>query len=253
MGGVRAQDSPDTFLVLDSDSTALQTGGEYEVRILVENVSAVWLGSIEITYDPAQLYILGTQAGSPVTSGAFWGVENTGALLNVVQGETVIFAQSMFNPAEPRSGSGVIGSFRIVPLTAGAAELRFGSGTSLTRTIFDTSSGQRVATASEAIPFTPVLLQLTVTGETVEPPSEATATPTPTPSPTPDDGTAQVAAPTEAATLVNITRAPATPETTVGVLPQANPDNTALLIALAAVLIGVMGLGVLFFLYRRRG
>lgn len=252
--GTQAHAQTAAFLVLEVDSAALQTGQEYEVRILVENVSELWLGSIEITYDPAQVYILGTQAGSPVTSGAFWGVENTGVLLNGVLGGTLTFAQSMFNPAEPLSGSGLLGSFRIVPLTAGAAELRFGNGTSLTRAIFDTSSGQRVATGSEPIPFTPVLLQLTVTGETVQPPSEATATPTPSPSPTPDEGTAQVAAPTEEATLINITRAPATPETIIEVPPQAVSvqDNTVLLIALAAVVIGVVGLGVVFLLYRRR-
>lgn len=244
------------FLVLEMDNTALQTGQEYEVRILVEDVSELWLGSLEITYDPARLYILGTQAGSPVTPGAFWGVENTGVLLNGVLGGTLTFAQSMFNPAQPLSGSGVIASFRIVPLMAGAAELRFGNGTSLTRAIFDSSSGQRVATGSEAIPFTPVLLGLTVTGETVEPPSEATATPTPTPSATPDEGTAPVDAATAEPTLVNITRAPATPtplgEAGLSPVQTSAGGNSLLWIALAAVVIGVVGLGVLFLLYRRR-
>lgn len=207
VGQLSAQETGETFLSLEIDSPALQTGQEYEVRIWVENVSALWLANLEISYDPALIYVLGTRAGSPVQAGTFWGTENTGSLLNMVEGDQITFAQSMFNPAEPVSGSGVIGVFRIYPLAAGSTEIRFATGTTLTRTIFDTSSGQRIATASEEIAFTPVLLQLTITGASVTPPPEETATPTPTFTPTPDEGTAQVELPTEEPTLVNITRA----------------------------------------------
>ena len=56
-----AQDG--AFISLNTDTTTLQTGQIYEVRVSVENVTNLWVTSFEISYDPKAIYIMGTRAG----------------------------------------------------------------------------------------------------------------------------------------------------------------------------------------------
>jgi hypothetical protein len=209
----------------------------------------VWVTSLEITYDPTLLYIIGTQSGSPIRQGdLFTPLESTVVVRNSVQEDKLVYTISMLSPAAPARGSGVIGAFRVYPLASGTTQLVF-SQAELTTVTFTGEGAERSGGNPQPVAFTPVLLDLTISGETVQPPSEATATPEPT---------ATVAQggnvpPTQEATLVNVTAAPESLATLA--LPAEAPapgPSTGLLLAIAAVVIGAIGLLVLFLVSRRR-
>lgn len=239
---------PDTQLLLTTDTTDLQTGTFYEVRIEVRNVEALWAANTLITYDPALLYVVGTDSGSPVEVGAFLPGRT---LFNFVSPDAGLrYTPSLVNPDDPVSGSGVIGTFQIFPLQAGTAQLLFQEA-ALSRLNFEMDeAGQRLATGSEAIPVLPILLELTITGDAATPPPEATATPTPTATstPAPDDNSE----PTPTPTLFNATPLPPTPAPDP---PPTAPDPGIPPILWVAIgLIGIGGLGLIgvFIMARRR-
>lgn len=241
-----------TLLSLETASTRVQTGEFYEVNIRLDGAAQVWLADMEIRYDPAKIYVMGTKAGSPVRKGALFDPALSTLARNEVDGDALFFTISMLAPAEPVSGGGVIGTFRIYPLAPGATQMTFSRG-ELVKAIFETRDGQRVGVGSEPIPFTPVLLDLTISGDPVEPPSEATATPPPTETPTPPP-TQDI--PTEIPTLVNATAAPRTPEALVTqALPAVSADEglpSLAVLAIGVMIFSVLGLLVLFLVARRR-
>src|SRR5688572_16505544 len=114
-----------TYLSLQADGLALQTGQTYEIRIQLDGAVDLWLASAEIEYDPASVYVIGTKSGSPVTKGTFFSPANSIIVLNEVDSSEVIYTVSQLAPADPVSGSGTAGSFRIHPLQAGTTVLRF--------------------------------------------------------------------------------------------------------------------------------
>lgn len=236
-----AQD--ETLLSLQSETSALETGQTYTVNIVVDNVDSLWGVDLQISYDPQQIYIIGTRSGSPVAVGTFLegrvflaGNAVDSALSQVSYTVTRLGAET-----EPVSGSGIIGSFEIYPLQAGETEIRF-SGATLVSLNAERQTG--------TIAFTPVLLPLSITGDPVEPPSEATATPMPTetidPNLLPADATEEPT-PTE---LVNATPIPRDEEPTA----DEPTESTELpLLPIAIGLIGVGGVGLLLlFVFRRR-
>jgi hypothetical protein len=97
----------------------------------------------------------------------------------------------------------VPGTFQIIR-SRGTTTITFRQAELLTAT-FTGEGEERIGTGSSPVPFTPTLLELTISGDPVEPPSEATATPEPTA--TPDTFSAAVV-PTGEPTLANVTRAP---------------------------------------------
>jgi hypothetical protein len=239
-----------TFLILETASASLQTGQEYEIAIRIENAPEVWLANVEIAYDPALLYVIGTRAGSPVQSGDFFlPAESLFIARNLVREPQINYTISLLAPANPVSGSGVIGTFRIYPIAPGMTQLRFTSA-DLTMLVFSGEGEQRTGTDPFDVPFTPVLLDLTITGEPVEPPSEATATPLPTETATSAFNPGDQAR-TQEPTLVNVTAAPLV---TVAVpdAGQTSASSAPLLLAIAAVVIGAVGLLVLLLVSRRR-
>jgi hypothetical protein len=223
---VAAQATP--VLSLTAATTTLQTGTTYPVDIRLDDVSDLWLASVEITYDPDYVYILGTQSGSPVKSGDLFDPAEASVIGNSVQNDTIMFTYSQFAPADPVNGSGVLGSIQIFPLQAGTTQLRFRKA-ELTKVHFEEQDGRRVGVSTSEIAFTPVLLELTITGEMVTPPPEHTATPTASP-------TADVAllfvenSATPESTLVNVTAAPRpsdTPQPLVTLTPATRPDDAS--------------------------
>lgn len=233
-GPIGAQDEA-TILSLESEQTNLQTGQAYEVTIRLNNVSDLWLSSMEIAYDPALMYIIGTRSGSPVSLGDFFPGESTLVFQNSVQRDVVTYTISLLSPAEPLNGSGVVGRFRIYPIAPGETQLLF-------RQASITAQGPNREPIT--LDFTPVLLQLNVQGTPVEPPSEATATPTATASPTEADESSGNA-PTERPTLVNATAAPGT-AITVPATTQTEAESTSLLpLAVGMMVIGALGLLIL--------
>jgi len=241
-------------LSLQTGTAALQTGQEYEITIRLEGVADLWLANVEIQYDPALLYIIGTKAGSPVKAGTLLDPAASVVIRNTAQRGQLIYTASLLAPANPVSGSGAVGTFRVYPLAPGAARLSF-TRAELTTVTFTGEGDNRVGGNPQPIPFTPVYLDLTITGSPVEPPPEATATPAPTDTPDARVGPAQ---PTAAPTLVNVA-APPTPEAlTPDPSPEGRGENTGasdmplLLAAIGLMLVGALGLIAVIVKARRR-
>src|SRR5690606_10596976 len=105
-------------------------------------------------------------------------------------------------PEEPISGTDVLATLRIAPLQAGTTQLLFRQA-NLAAVTFQGTGESRVAGEPQMLPVAPVLLELSIQGETVPPPPEVTATPQPTPTLILPEGTDEATAEVEA-TLANI-------------------------------------------------
>jgi len=212
------------------------------------------VADLEIAYDPAQVYIFGTAAGSPVQPGPLL----TGDVIaprNRVRGGLLEYTVSLIAPAEPIDGTGTIATFQIYPLRPGETQLSF-QRASLMQVSFQNTAEGRAPDEPQPLPFTPVLLQVTAQGETVPVPDEVTATPPPTSTPIAESSETTPAAtiPVEP-TLVNITRAPATATAAAPDTPPASPaatTNPALIVALVIVVVTGLGLLVMLWIYLRR-
>lgn len=251
-GATAAQEA--IFISLTAATTSLQTGQTYEVEIVVENVVDLWAAEVEIGYDPDQLYIIGSSAGSPVQPGPLLP-DSLIAPRNRVRSGVVQYTVALVAPAEPINGAGVIARFQVYPLRAGETQLQFRRAR-LARVSFEQTVQGRTPGEPQDLAFTPVLLSLTVQGDTVQPPAEMTATPPPTSTPIPESvDVTEVATRTVEPTLVNVTRAPVTP--TIAVpdalpVPPAQPTNPILIAALALLVIAGIGLLTMLLIYLRR-
>ncbi len=239
-----------TLLSLDTGSnTTIQTGQTYVVSIRLDSAPNVWVVDAEISYDPALIYVMGTQVGLPVSEGPFFtSPEQTAIVRNSVeQPGTLLYTISLLAPADPVSGSGVVGTFKIFPLAAGTTHLQFAHA-EITSVTFTGSGDSRVASEPQAVKFTPMLLELTITGDAATPPPEVTPTPPPT-SPS-SQGSGPVNVPQLEATLFNVTAGPRTPEA-------ENPSGGAgqglsLILLLGGGLVFVIVVGVIAWLVVRR-
>ncbi len=256
VAGVHAQDETNTFIQLVADTDTMQTGERYTIRIEVRDVAELWSGEMRIAYDPQQIYVVGTKAGSPVSVEGLMS-EGGDTVFNSVNDTTGILhaGLSMFSPAEPINGSGVVATFDIVPLLSGTAEFRFTEAQLLSIDFETNAEGQRIGSNPTQIEFLPVLLNVTVEGDPATPPSEATATPTPTATANPDLIAGELTQEVEP-TLVNITAAPVT--ATVEASTES-PDSEAssgsnilLMFAVGLVIVSGIGLVIVFFVARRR-
>lgn len=242
-----AQEAP-AYLSLQSDSPALTTGQVYELRIQVDAVVDLWLASVTLAYDPAQLYVMGTAAGSPVQGGAFFPANTSIIALNTVQAGQVRYAISQLAPAGALSGSGVIGTLRVYPLQPGPAEITFASA-ELIAARFSGAGAARTA-ENRPLAFLPVRLALNITGDPVAVPAEATATPAPAPTAIPFQGQGGAVPPTLANLDALPTAAAGEALTPLSVPAVATMDRSGLAL-LAAGLIG-LALAGLALLWRRR-
>lgn len=239
----------ETLLSLEADSTLLQTGQIYEVRVRAQNVPRLWLVQLEIRYDPQHLYIMGTRSGAPLQTGDWIGPEQSLVVNNRASDGLIEYTVSRLAPADNASGDGVIAHFRIYPLRAGETQLTFNRGEIIAVAFEDTASG-RIVREQVAIPFVPQLLSLTVSGETVAPPPEATATPQASITPPFDfelDATPQALNFTAVPTLVNVT---AVPQVDSAILPSQAP-SPLIFLALALMAIGSGGFILLLWVRRR--
>lgn len=197
------------------------------------------------------IFTIGAESGSPVEIGdmmrdggdiIFTRVDESNAQLN--------YAISMFNPADPVSGSGVIGTFEVFPLLAGTTQLTFAQADVLSIEFILDENAQCSSGNPIDIEFLSVLLELNISGDPATPPPEATATPQPTS--TVDLALLPGAIVTEevATELVNVTAAPPTLETTE--LPTRAPLPPIVIFSIVMVLISASVLVGLFVYVRRQ-
>lgn len=238
-----AQDT--IFISLNIETTELQTGQEYEITILAENVTNLWGSDLSIRYNPTNLYVIGTRSGSPISQGNFIGDAPTLIVRNGVEDDLVRYTISRLGSAvEPVSGTGAIGTFRIYPLAPGTTQITFANAQ--LSAITGEQDGERT---TGAIDFTPILLELNITGDPVPPPPEITATPNPTPTSI-IEAVESTAEPTES-DIVNVTRAPTEVPTDVEVASGDSGSSSLLFVAIGFVIVGIIGLVVLFLIWRR--
>jgi hypothetical protein len=245
------QAQTETLLRLQTESTTLQTSQFYTVSIGLENVTDLWLARVEIEYDPTMLYIIGTESGSPVKPGDLFDTAGSVVIANSVQDNTLSYVISQLAPALPVSGSGSTGTFVIFPLHAGTTQLTFRQA-ALTKVNFRQVENGSVGESTESLPFSPVLLELSITGDPAAPPPEATATPTPTYTPDVSELVSD-ATPTLEPTLVNVTAAPAATPVPQPVTPAAEDGAGIPLVGLAVILIVAGGIGLVMLFRIRRG
>jgi len=241
----------DAIIALKADSTAVQTGQYYPLTLYLQDVSEVWQINAEIEYDPTLIYVVGTISGSPMTAGDFFAEEPAIVIRNGIQAGKITFTNSLVSPATPKTGSGVVATFQIYPLSAGTTQLRF-TVADLTKVTFtQTTDGKREVTSTEDLPVLPALLELSITGETVPPPDESTPTPEPT-------ATSELGGRGEDATaeptLVNVTLAPDALPTLIPELAEESDRGSLpiLPIAVGLLVIGILGGLGLFVMSRRR-
>lgn len=235
-----------TFLALTSDTTELQTGQEYTVSMRLVDSPEIWIVSTSIEYDSDMIYVMGTLAGSPVRQGNLFNPpEDTAFVRNFIKNtESIEFTLSMLGSAQSPSGSGIVGTFRIYPLQAGTTTIRYTTA-EITSIVRDENGDIETS----EIEFTPTQLDLNITGESVDPPNEATATPSPTATISAFQGTNPDIEPT----LLSVTLDPAilsdqTPEPIV----DKQQDNNLILIALGLVVLGVVGIMTLGIFWMRQ-
>ncbi len=240
-----------TILALQADSASMETGQYYPVSVYLQDVNEVWQINAEIEYDPNLVYVIGTIAGSPMSSGDFFGDEPAIMIRNDVTTGQITFTHSLVAPATPKSGSGIVATFQIYPLAAGTTQIRF-SAADLTKVNFtESGDGSRTVESTEELPVLPALIELNIAGETVEPPDEST--PTPAASETPDVvGRGEDA--TVEPTLINITLA--APDTMPTLIPQLEDDDGSgtlptLPIAIGLLVVGILG-GIILLVMSRR-
>lgn len=236
-------------LSFETNTTALQTGQTYDMAIRLDGASDVWVVNVEVAYDPQRLYVIGTQSGSPVSQGPLFAPpESTVVVRNAVeQAGNLVYTLSMLAPADPINTDGVIGTFRVYPLSAGETSLTIRSA-EVTGVTFTGSGANRTPSAPQEIPFTAVLTNLTITGDTVQPPPEATATPAATPT----SDRAAPAAPTSQfqTPLPNVTAVPDSGEAAPGDGAAGLP--LPIIIILVVMALAGTGAAVLFVLSQRR-
>ncbi|HEX2905398.1 MAG TPA: hypothetical protein VHO69_00950, partial [Phototrophicaceae bacterium] len=106
----------------------------------------------------------------------------------------------------------------------------------------------RTASDPQPVSFLPALLELNISGDPVEPPSEATATPQPTETSAFVPNVTQAAPPTA---LVNVTIDPNELQSADTPAPTADTSSPLLVIAIGAMVIAAIGLIVVLILWRR--
>lgn len=245
----RAAAQGQTVIRLDMPSTTLQTGQYYDVAIRIENAPQFWALDVTLAYDPAAIYVVGTKAGSPIAAGELFSGITAIVVKNAVQAGTVQYTISKVGETAPAEGSGVIGTFRIYPLKPGPVRLQFPRLQVVGLSSYDANATD---VTTQAVTVAPALLDLTITGDPVAPPNEATATPQPTEGPTQNAPNITRNAPTAVPTLENIVFATQTPvPLTLQEVPEA-PSNSGLLV-IGAVLLAliVIAVGVMMRLRRR--
>ena len=229
-----------TIIALQADNTAVETGRYYPLTVYLQDISDVWQINAEIEYDPTLVYVVGTISGSPMTEGDFFTGEPEIIIRNSITTGHITFTQSLVSPAIPKSGSGIVATFQIYPLSAGTTQIRFTKADLTKVTFTQGADGEREVESTEDIPVLPALLDLTITGETVAQPDESTPTPEPTAT---TDLVGRGENATAEPTLVNVTLAPAALPT---LIPDIEGDTTSgslpiLPIAIGLLLIGVIG------------
>lgn len=158
-----------TNVLLSAPVDQIATGETLTVSIQIENVENVYGGRIKLAYDPNLLEVV-LNEDTALTAGEFFSGQPGMTLRNMVDpvAGIVDYALTLRRPAEPVSGSGLIGTVTFRALASGTANFEL-VDVSLSSPRFEEVNGQRIATAVDTIPVNIQTLSLNVSGESVAP------------------------------------------------------------------------------------
>jgi len=130
---------------LSSQTQAVQSGQEFTVAINVANAVGVYGGSFKLVYDPQVLEVV--PAGDNVVSaGDFFAAGPSFTMKNSVNAQdgTIEYALTLMQPADPVTGSGIIGTITFRALRDATANITPLEGRLLSPE-FTQADGRRIA------------------------------------------------------------------------------------------------------------
>jgi hypothetical protein len=126
-----------------SDATSVSSGQEFTVTIHVGEAEQIYGSSFKLDYDAAAFEVVQAN-GKVVTPGAFFEGQPGFELKNSAQGGVVEYALTLMQPAQPVSGTGVIGTITFRALQDGPVAMAV-SEASLVSPEFSEVNGRLVA------------------------------------------------------------------------------------------------------------
>jgi len=134
-------DTATRVVLVPGQSTLVGTGERVDLEIQIQDVTGMYGGRVQLTFDPAVIRVLdadprGSSPGVQIYPGDFLDTFNQLVLVNQADNEagTIDYAVTQLHPAVGRSGSGVLARIRFEALGAGSspvhlAALRLGDDT----------------------------------------------------------------------------------------------------------------------------
>jgi len=121
IGIISAQEtSPRVWL--SSDTPQVVNGQAFTITINVADAVGVYGGSFKLAYDPQALEVA-LDEDKAVTPGGFFDTATSFTLANTANEGTVEYAMTLTQPAEPVSGSGVLGTVTFRALTNAVVDI----------------------------------------------------------------------------------------------------------------------------------
>ena len=173
MGGMLAvwaqAQGTDALVVLSAPVDQVQAGDTVTVTIQVQDVVGAYGGRIKLSYDPSRFEVLSTDDAA-VSAGDLFSGQPGITLKNTFDPAAglVDYALTLRRPAEPVTGSGVLGTVNFRALADGVADFNLADAHLLSPR-FEEVNGQKIASQIDEIPLQVQPLSLTVGGDAVEP------------------------------------------------------------------------------------
>lgn len=153
------------LVTLSAPANPVNAGDTFTVTIQVGNAAGVYGGSLKLTYDPLALEAIVTDAGV-VAPGDFFGGQPGFTLKNTAEAGTVDYATTLRQPAEPVTGSGILGTIQFRALQAGTVDIAI-SEASLLAPRFEEVNGRKIARSVDEVPVQTQGTTISTTGEGV--------------------------------------------------------------------------------------
>jgi len=134
-------DAATQVVIVPGQSTLVGTGDTVDLEIQIQDVTDMYGGRVQLTFDPAVIRVLdadprGSAPGVQIFPGDFLDTFNQLVLVNQADNEagTIDYAVTQLHPAVGQSGSGVLATIRFEAVGAGSsdvhlAEVRLGDDT----------------------------------------------------------------------------------------------------------------------------
>lgn len=158
----------DALISLATPAGPVRAGDTFAVNIQVDGADGVYGTSVELLYDPQALEVVAADAGA-VTPGDFFGDQPSFTLKNTADASAgmVEYALTLRQPAQPVTGSGILGSLQFRVLRDGPAQIEV-SNARLIVPQFEEVNGRLVARQVSEMPVQVQNMSLVVDGSAAQ-------------------------------------------------------------------------------------